>query len=208
MKLHWFGHACFMLESADGRAVLDPYEPGSVPGLSMPEPLEAEKVLCSHGHHDHGYTNGVKLSGKESSFKISALRCFHDEAQGSKRGNNLIHIIDAEDLRFVHMGDLGHEPDENIYAALGKVDVLMIPVGGFFTVNAAAAHSIARKIGAKLTIPMHYRGDGFGYDVIGTVEEFTKLCDNVEYADSSALELSADTLPAEKRILVLPCPAV
>ena len=202
MKLHWYGHACFKLESADGSVVIDPYEVGSVPGLTLP-PLSAEAVLCSHGHHDHDYTQAVELSGAETKINFDTLHCFHDEAGGRKRGSNTVNILDVEGMRFVHLGDLGHELDEEQIEKLGHVDVLMIPVGGYYTIDAAQAAELAEKIGAEITIPMHYRGQGFGYDAIGTVDEFTAHFDKVEYSDTSVIE----PCKADKgRIVVLRCP--
>src|SRR5699024_9513287 len=84
--------------------------------------------------------------------------------------------------------DLGHEPDEEQYAAIGAPDVLFIPVGGYFTIDAAQARAIAGRIGARITVPMHYRGEGFGYDVIGTLDEYTKLCGDVVFAESGSFD--------------------
>ena len=91
-------------------------------------------------------------------------------------------------MRVAHLGDLGHEPDEAQLAAIGAPDVLLIPVGGFYTIDAATAAAVAEKIGARITVPMHYRGEGFGYDVIGTVEEFTALRKDVRCADSNSFD--------------------
>lgn len=202
MKLHWYGHACFMLESDMGSVVFDPYEVGAVPGLALPK-LKAEAVLCSHGHHDHDYTQAVEISGHTTGIKLDTLHCFHDEVGGRKRGSNTIHILDAEGLRFVHLGDLGHELDESQIEKLGEVDVLMIPVGGYYTIDAGMAAELTKKIGAAVTIPMHYRGKGFGYDNIGTVDEYTAHFDKIVYSDSSVFEPGT----IEKgSILVLSCP--
>lgn len=202
MKLHWFGHACFMLENGEDTLVFDPYEPGSVPGLALP-PLRVDAVLCSHGHRDHGYTEAVELTGRESSFRVSRIHGFHDNAGGRKRGSNTVHIVDADGLRFVHLGDIGHMLSPAELKKLGRVDVLMLPVGGYYTVNADEAFELAKSVGARLTIPMHYRGEGFGYDVIGPVENFTDKFDSVEFSADSVLDTNA--MP-EASVLVLRCP--
>ena len=106
MKITWCGHSCFLVETREGSAVLDPYAPGSVPGVSLPA-LTADAVLCSHGHRDHGYTEGVRLSGKPAAFSVKTIPCFHDDKGGSLRGENLIRVIEAEGLRIAHLGDLG-----------------------------------------------------------------------------------------------------
>lgn len=202
MKLTWHGHACYTLESADGTVVFDPYEPGYVPGLTLPE-LAADVVLCSHYHNDHGCASAVKQLKRRTNLLINDMRTFHDDENGEKRGENLIHIVDAEGRRIVHMGDLGHMLSSEQIDVLGKVDVLMIPVGGFYTIDAATAHQLAEKIGAAITIPMHYRGEGFGYDVLTTVEAYTQLVESAEFFDGN--ELSLDGELGEGRTVVLKC---
>ncbi|MGI5976952.1 MAG: MBL fold metallo-hydrolase [Candidatus Limivicinus sp.] len=187
MKLIWHGHSCFELVSSLGSAVFDPYEPGSVPGLGELK-LEADMVLCSHGHRDHGYLEGVKLSGRSCGLKVETVESFHDEVKGRKRGGNLIHIVDAGDMRFVHLGDLGHPLSREQLERLGRVDVLMIPVGGFYTIDGREAISTVKKINPRITVPMHYRGAGFGYSEISTAEDFLKGAENVKYYGGNVLE--------------------
>lgn len=203
MKLTWYGHSCFMLESADGSIVFDPYSPGSVPGLTLP-PLTADEVICSHGHGDHNYTAGVKRSGRTTSFSVLRIDCFHDEVQGLKRGKNHITAVDAENMRVVHLGDLGHMLSPEQLERLGAVDVLLIPVGGYYTIDAAQAHALAGAIKPRITVPMHYRGAGFGYDVISTVDDFAALSENVKRLDGSVLEITGSE-PAGT--IILRCPA-
>ena len=178
MKITWYGHACFMLESEDGSVVFDPYAPGKVPGWELPA-LRADKVLCSHGHADHNWAEGVALTGRPFTGKITLIPSFHDDRRGALRGENTITLVETEGLRAVHMGDIGCPLTDGQRAALGRVDVLMIPVGGHYTVDAAQAWEIAAALKAAIVIPMHFRGRGFGYDVIGTVEPFLKLAGHV-----------------------------
>ena len=138
MKISWYGHSCFRIDSAGGSLVLDPYSDGSVPGLELPA-LTADAVLCSHGHSDHAGTEKVALSGRAYGGRVETLDCFHDGEGGAKRGANAVRIVSDEGLRVVHLGDLGHELSEEQYAAIGSPDVLLIPVGGFFTIDAAQA---------------------------------------------------------------------
>ena len=201
MKITWCGHSCFLVETREGSAVLDPYAPGSVPGVSLPS-LTADLVLCSHGHRDHGYAAGVRLSGEKPGFSVKTIPCFHDDKGGSLRGENIIHVIEAEGLRIAHLGDLGHPLSEEQLSALGALDVLLIPVGGHYTIGPETAAALAEAIGARITVPMHYRGAGFGYDVIGPVEDFTALMEKVRFSESSAFD------PAQEAegVLVLRCP--
>lgn len=187
MKITWYGHSCFKVSFDGGSVVFDPYADGSVPGWTLPQ-LSADAVLCSHCHDDHAGAGKVTLSGREPDCKVETVECFHDAEHGAKRGANTIHILTADGVRVAHLGDLGHEPDEAHLAAIGVPDVLLIPVGGFYTIDAATAAAVAEKIGARITVPMHYRGDGFGYDVIGTVEEFTALRKDVRCADSNSFD--------------------
>ncbi len=187
MKITWYGQSCFKVSFDGGSVVFDPYADGSVPGWTLPQ-LSADAVLCSHRHDDHAGAGKVTLSGREPDCKVETVECFHDAEHGAKRGANTIHILTADGVRVAHLGDLGHEPDEAQLAAIGAPDVLLIPVGGFYTIDAATAAAVAEKIGARITVPMHYRGDGFGYDVIGTVEEFTALRKDVRCADSNSFD--------------------
>ena len=192
MKLTWMGHSCFLLESGDGSCVFDPYAPGSVPGLSLPE-LEADMCLCSHGHADHGCAGAVRLSGKKCALGVEAADTFHDGMRGALRGKNTVYTVTAEGMRVTHMGDIGHIPDEKTLAKIGKPDVLLIPVGGFFTVDAETALEIVRLLDARIVIPMHYRGEGFGYDAISTADAFVAGAENAVQLYTNELTVTPDT---------------
>lgn len=180
------GHACFRIEYGDFRFVVDPFADGSVPGMPNIRE-EADAVYCSHGHGDHNYTDGVKLSGKAApaDFKVTELQSYHDDAQGSKRGENILRRFDCGDISVVHMGDIGCMPTEEQFAALKGCTVLLMPVGGFFTVDGDQAFAIAEQIAPRCVVPMHYRGESFGYEVIGTAEAFTSHYPTVTKVDKS-----------------------
>lgn len=192
MKITWEGHSCFKVETEQGSVVFDPYQNGSVPGLGDLD-LTADLVLCSHEHGDHNARERVKLTGKAPSFKTSQIKCFHDEVKGAKRGKNTIHIIESEGMKIAHMGDLGHELED--VSLIKNCDVCMVPIGGFYTIDAAAAKKIMDKVNPRIIIPMHYRSDKFGFDVIGTLDSFTKYYDNVVVYNSSSAEVTKDTKP-------------
>ena len=194
MKLIWNGHSCFTLETVQGTVVLDPYADDYVPGLGALK-LEADRVLCSHGHRDHAAAEVVKLTGSLCTAKVEEIPTFHDEVQGAKRGPNVIHIISAEGMRVVHCGDLGCEPEPEQLDRLKGADVLLVPVGGFFTIDAGQAARTAEAIGAPVVIPMHYRGKGFGYDKIGPAEDFLALRSDVLRLETNALDPAALQTP-------------
>ena len=201
MKLTWYGHSCFLLESGEGSVVFDPYAPLSVPGWELPK-LRADAVICSHGHRDHCHSAGVTLSGRKPGFRLHSIPCFHDDRGGALRGENRITVLEAEGKRLAHLGDLGHALTAEQLAALGEVDVLLIPVGGYYTIGADTAAELVRAIRPKLCIPMHYSGPGFGYDVIAPVENFTAQFDAVRFWPSNVL----DPDEAQAPVLVLRCP--
>lgn len=177
MKIIWNGHSCFTVESEDGTVVLDPFADGTVPGFP-PLKLSADLVLCSHEHADHNGRENVRLSGKQCAVSVERVASWHDGVQGAKRGDNTIHILTAEGLRVAHLGDLGCELTEEQAALLKNLDALMIPIGGYYTIDAQQAAEIIRKLQPRVTIPMHYRFDKYGYDVIATLDEFRARCEN------------------------------
>lgn len=203
ITITWHGHSCFSV-SADGYSiVLDPYAPDSVPGLP-PLSLSASQVLCSHGHSDHGYTDAVDLSARKqgSPFTVTVIQTFHDDQNGSLRGENRIHILEADGLRIAHLGDLGCTLEPGQMELLKDLDAIMIPVGGYYTIDAAQARALVEAVKPRIVIPMHYRSVTFGYDVIGRLEDYTKLCRDVVTYASASMVLEKDT-PAQTAVLSL-----
>lgn len=173
MTITWLGHSCFMLDEGGFRVLLDPYR--GVRGLPDID-TEADAVYCSHDHFDHGYTEKVRLtSGKENPFTVTELQTFHDDKGGTLRGKNIVRKFTAGNVSVAHLGDLGHPLNGEQLAALGHCDAILIPVGGFFTIDAVTAKQTADAIGAAVVIPMHYRSGAVGLDVLGTLDEFTRL---------------------------------
>lgn len=173
MNITWLGHSCFMLEAGGFRVLLDPYN--EVPGLPAAE-AEADAVYCSHSHFDHAYTEKVRLtSGKTNPFAVTEVQTFHDDQGGALRGNNVIRKFTAGGVSVAHFGDLGHPLSPAQLEALGSCDAVLIPVGGFYTIDAPTAKAVAEAAGAPVVIPMHYRNGPVGFDVLGTLEDFTSL---------------------------------
>lgn len=197
MILTWYGHACFQLCSEDGTVVFDPYAPGKVPGLMLPV-LTADVVISSHQHGDHYYPEGVKLSGKEPHWYVRQVPAFHDDRNGQLRGENLITILETEHIRVAHFGDLGHDLTEDDLTKIGHVDVIMIPVGGFYTIDAVQAKRIVQQLQPQIVIPMHYRNRESGLQNIAELKAFTDLFqqDEILYLDGQKFELCRPISPA------------
>jgi len=184
MHLRLLGHAAFYLESSKGTRILtDPYQPG-FKDMIHHEPilLESDIVTVSHEHGDH---SGVEnLPGKpfvlrgNGSWKIDDVELksypsFHDAVSGRTRGTNTIFVITIDGFHVCHLGDLGHINDEAIQR-IGSVDILLLPVGGNFTIGPKAALEIAIGIGAHIWIPMHYKTQKVDFD-LAFLEEFLAL---------------------------------
>lgn len=172
MKIKYLGHACFVICDNDYSIVLDPYK--GVNGFKDID-IEANEVLCSHSHLDHAYKDGVKLVKKDSPFKISFIKSFHDDKKGTLRGDNTITILESNNTKVAHLGDLGHELNDDVISKLKAVDALMIPIGGYYTIGPDIANKIIEDINPKIIIPMHYRDDDKGLEVLKTIEDFLDL---------------------------------
>ena len=164
MKLHYYGHACFSLHFNDGTAlVIDPFDP------SIPYPVctaKCDAALLSHGHFDHNYTQAltgefttIDAPGEYSvgGAKITAIPSFHDKEGGAKRGKNLIFRIEAEGLSIAHLGDLGHLPNDEQLSALKGLDLMLIPIGGFYTIDTPEAEEIVSLAKPRCAVAMHYK---------------------------------------------------
>ncbi len=210
MKVKWLGHSSFLITADDGtRIITDPY--GDYPGLRY-EPIEeaADIVVVSHEHGDHV---GAKIKGnarlvkgavceKVKEIEFKGLVTYHDTSKGSERGASTVFCFTVDGLRICHLGDLGHELSGAEISEIGQVDVLAIPVGGLFTIDALTASGICNQIKPKVIIPMHYSNDKCDFPISG-VEEFLKGKANVKRMDDSEMELSKDNLPQETEIVVL-----
>jgi L-ascorbate metabolism protein UlaG (beta-lactamase superfamily) len=209
MKIKWLGHASFLITSDNGtRIITDPYAPGN--DLRYGEIKEtADIVTVSHDHFDHGNVSAVRgnpqvvrgtTTVKGISFKGIAV--FHDEAAGSKRGRNTVICMAVDGINVCHLGDLGHALTGKQIAEIGKVDILLLPVGGFYTIDARTAGQVSDQLKPEVIIPMHFKNPKCAFPIAG-VEEFLKGKKNVKQADASEVEFKAGSLPAETQIIVL-----
>lgn len=199
MRITWLGHSCFSLEQDGYRIVIDPYE--KVEGYP-PLHTEANAVYCSHEHFDHNYRAAVQLlSGGKNPFTVETVATYHDEKQGALRGENTIHVFKAGGVTVVHLGDVGHPLSEEQLAPLQNCDVLLVPVGGTYTVDADGAKQITDEVAPRVVVPMHYRNGALGFGDIGTAVPFL-----AKYEEQEILRLSENsfTLTNDLPAVVVP----
>jgi L-ascorbate metabolism protein UlaG (beta-lactamase superfamily) len=209
MKIKYLAHAAFLITSDAGvRIVTDPY--ATSPGIKHGEIKEtADIVTVSHEHGDHNNTGAVRgnpkvvrSGGEVKGIKIRAIPTAHDDKGGSQRGKNTIFCFEVDGVNICHAGDLGHTLSEEQVKAIGKVDVLMIPVGGFFTIDAKTATKVGEQLKPRIIIPMHYKTEKLEFPITGA-DEFTKGKSNVTKVNSSEIDLKAGALPTPTQIMVL-----
>ncbi len=209
MKIKWLGHSSFLLTSEKGTKIItDPYTTGG--GLSYGEIKEsADIVTVSHEHGDHN--NATSVGGKPvvikgsvsqdiKGIKIKGFPVFHDESKGKERGTVTLFTFAIDKFRVCHLGDLGHLLGEQEARDIGPVDVLLIPVGGFYTIDAANATKVCDQLKPKIVIPMHFKTPKLGYPIAG-VDEFLKGKKSVKKETGNEIEVKA--LPTATEIWVL-----
>jgi L-ascorbate metabolism protein UlaG (beta-lactamase superfamily) len=209
MKIKYLAHSAFLITSDKGtRIVTDPYETSE--GLKHgPIKETADIVTVSHEHSDHnnvaavaGKPRIVKASELVKGINIKAVETAHDDKGGNQRGKNRIICFNIDSINVCHAGDLGHELSADQVKALGKVDVLMIPVGGVFTIDAKTATKVCEQLKPKVIFPMHYKTEKLNFP-ISDVEPFLKDKGNVTRTKESTIELKASKLPSLAQIIVL-----
>ena len=212
MKVKWLGHASFMITSDSGtRIITDPYKTGGA--LNYDEIKEsAEIVTVSHEHFDHNYVESVggnpevvnAAGSKEvKGIKFDGISTYHDDTEGSQRGSNLIFCFEVDAVRLCHLGDLGHPLSPRQVADVGKVDILLAPVGGNYTIDATIATEVSGKLAPKIIIPMHFNNERCSSFPVAGVDDFLKGKDNVTRLEVSEAEFKAAALPAATQIVVL-----
>ena len=171
---------------------------------------KADIVTVSHDHADHnnsatvsGQPQVVKTAGDKEvkGVKIKGIATYHDESKGKQRGTNIIFCFTLDDINICHLGDLGHRLSQEQLVQIGQVDVLLIPVGGFYTIDAKAANDVCKQLKPKVTIPMHYKTDKCAYPIAG-VEDFLKGRTPVRKLDSSEVDFQAGKLPADETVVL------
>jgi L-ascorbate metabolism protein UlaG (beta-lactamase superfamily) len=210
MKVQWFGQSAFLLVSDSGlRVITDPYDP--VIGYGEINE-EADVVTISHEHRDHNYTKSLKgnpvvLNGagthETNGVEFRGIATSHDKNQGKERGNNTIFCFAVDGVRVCHLGDLGHALAKPEIEAIGWVDLLLVPVGGFYTIDDSEATEIAAALNPRITIPMHYKTEKGG-QVLAPVDKFLAGKKDIIRLHEPWFEIKPNVLPQIGQIVVLP----
>jgi len=214
MEVKWYGHASFLITTEKGITIIsDPYEPGAYGGgISYgPIPDEADIVTVSHDHSDHNYVKGlpgnpqqIKGAGRHEAKGIifEGIATYHDATKGSERGENTIFTFSADGIKICHLGDLGHVLSDRDINAIGEIDVLFIPVGGFYTIDPKEATEVVNQLKPKVVIPMHYKTERCEFP-IEPVESFLKGKKDVKKIDGSSASFTEDDFKEGSKIVVL-----
>lgn len=209
MEISWVGHACFGLKGKTACLVTDPYDTQAT-GLKLPK-LTADIVTVSHSHSDHANLRAIEgspyvISGpgeyEIKEINVLGVAAYHDNKNGEQRGKNTIYNITMDGINIAHMGDLGHVLSSDQIEELGAVDVLLIPVGGVYTIDPHQAAKVTAELEPKVVIPMHYSVPGLKYQLEG-VEKFLKEMGAESVTPQPKLSIAKEKLPEETQVVVL-----
>ena len=207
MKLKWLGHACFLITAANGTSILtDPFN--EKVGYDLPA-VKCDIVTVSHGHFDHNYTECVPGEFVEvnepgeyniDGIAINGISVYHDEKEGALRGNNIVFNMKIDGLNICHLGDLGHILDESDASKIGSVDILFIPIGGNYTIDADRAGKVINALNPTIILPMHYKTESTEMP-IETKDKFLSLISEFK-TENAGNEIEITNL-GEKRCIVM-----
>jgi len=216
MEITYLGHSAFKIRGRQATLVIDPFDPQA---LKLPKSAwkkqTADLVLVTHDHPDHNFTEGVDAGegplpaiASPGEYEVKGVRVFgfpsfHDAKGGQERGQNTIYLVEMDGFSLVHLGDLGHKLSEETSEELSTVDVLFIPVGGTYTIDAEAATEIIANLEPTVVVPMHYQDKG-GLADLDPLGKFLKAMGKIQVKQESKLKLSSPTdLPEETTVVVL-----
>ncbi len=206
------GHSCFRIKGKEAVLFTDPFDPGR--GIAL-DKTSAQIVTVSHPHPGHsnaaGVVGGPRVVKGPGEYEvagvlITGISTFHDDEQGAKRGKSTVYVIEMEGLRLCHLGDLGHGLSNQQIGEIGDVEVLMVPVGGGNTIDAAAAAQIVRTLEPRIVLPMHYRTDLLSQG-LEPVDVFLQEM-GVKAEPEPRLSVSKTNLPGEIRVALLSPPSI
>ena len=206
LQIRWHGHACFEITN-DLTLVTDPHDGKSI-GIQAPSVM-GDIILVSHDHYDHNSVKSVEKDDSKvvtddrkrtiSDIEIRGVPSFHDEDMGAKRGENIIFKFIVDGIRFCHLGDLGHQIDQETVEKIGEVDVLFVPVGGTFTVDDKGAWNVIKAIKPKIIVPMHYKIGGLSLPIAG-IDPFLEQAKHKVIHVGNEIDIEKEDLPDEPEI--------
>lgn len=212
MDIIYLGHSSFKIASKTASVITDPFDPAAV-GLTFPK-VSATIVTCSHKHDDHSRADLVsdvkKVLDGPGEYEIEGISfigipTYHDDKKGEERGGNIIFVIEIDGVRIAHLGDLGHKLSDAQISSMGSIDILMVPVGGYYTIDAKIAAEVVEAIAPTIVIPMHYLVDGLSPEIaphLSGVDAFVSaLGKRVE--TNTKLTVKPGALEEDERIVVL-----
>ena len=209
MKIKWWGHASFLITNSNNKKILtDPYNE-ELPYKKITD--KVDYVTVSHDHFDHNAVDLLEGSPKviksssgfnDENISVEGISVYHDDAEGNKRGKNIIFVINTDGYKIAHLGDLGHDLNKEELNKLKGIDIILIPVGGNYTIDAKKAKDIVDEIKPKIVLPMHYKTDILDFPITG-VDEFLSYFekDNIEIFDGSEVEINK--LPSKQKLYLL-----
>lgn len=208
MEIVWLGHSCFRIRGREATVLTDPCPPGS--GYSIGKP-GADIVTISHHHDNHDYVKAVSGSPRiidgpgeyeiHGAF-ITGVATYHDAKKGAERGPNVAFVIEMEDIKVCHLGDLGHTPSAEQAEDMTGADVLLVPVGGETTIDGAKAAEIVSLLEARFVIPMHYATPAFK-GKLEPPDRFLKEMGAAKLEPQAKLSISRSSIPADTQVVVL-----
>ncbi len=211
MDIYWGGAALFKLKGKTATIIIDPFDP-EMTGLKLPKELEASACLITHSHHDHSNSqaltgNPVIIDGpgeyEVGGVAITGISSFHDASNGAERGKNTIYHIYMDGLNIVHLGDLGQTSlTQEQESEIGLTDILLIPVGGVYTIDAKAAAGVIAQLEPRVIIPMHYGLPGMKYQ-LDPVDNFLKEMAVENTTPQPKFSITKDKLPEEPQVFLL-----
>lgn len=210
MDIYFYGQACFKIKGKTAAVFIDPYKEDFT-GLKLPKDLSADVSVSTHDHDDHNNLDAVtgtvlKIKGpgayEVNGVNIIGISTYHDKEEGAQRGKNTIYNINIDGLNIVHLGDLGHILSEETIDELGQTDILLVPVGGVYTIDGKLASDIVSQLEPKIVIPMHYSLPGLKFE-LEPVENFLKEMGFESVEPQPKFSITKDKLPEELQVVVL-----
>lgn len=212
MDIIYFGHSSFLLKGKSASVITDPFDSDMV-GMKFPK-VAADIVTISHDHADHNNADAVADTKKVvpgpgeyevSGVSILGFKSFHDNKKGEERGKNTIFVIEIDEMRIAHLGDLGHTLSDKLIENLGDIDILLLPVGGHFTIGSSEAVSVLQAIEPNIVIPMHYKTSEHKketFDALSSVDDFLAACD-LPVEKLPKLSIKKENLLDESKAVIL-----